>query len=80
MCITFEFVFIIILLLVVLLYYIGYHYDELTLNVGLAYSSTMKMEGICSFETFVKFRRTARRYNPEDKIFRFIIDTIKNSI
>lgn len=68
MCITIEFC---LLLVVLLLYCIGYHYDELTLNVGLAYSTTMMME------TSVKFRRTARRYNPEDKIFQVIIDTIQ---
>jgi hypothetical protein len=31
-----------------------------------AYSSTLKMEAICSFETSVEFQRTTRRYIPED--------------
>jgi hypothetical protein len=31
-----------------------------------AYSSTLKMETICSSETPVDFQRTTRRYIPED--------------
>jgi hypothetical protein len=31
-----------------------------------AYSSTLKMEAICSSETSVDFQRNARRYIPED--------------
>jgi hypothetical protein len=31
-----------------------------------AYSSTLKMEAICSSEISVDFQRTARRYTPED--------------
>jgi hypothetical protein len=31
-----------------------------------AYSSTLKMEAICSSETSVDFQRTTRRYIPED--------------
>jgi hypothetical protein len=31
-----------------------------------AYSSTLKMEAICSFKTSVGFQRTTRRYIPED--------------
>jgi hypothetical protein len=61
------------IILLWLLYYIVYNYDELTLNVGLPYSSTLKMEGICFFETSVKFRRTTRRYIPEYKIFEYKI-------
>jgi hypothetical protein len=33
----------------------------------LAYSSTLKMEAICSSETSVYFHRTTRRYMPEDR-------------
>jgi hypothetical protein len=33
----------------------------------LAYSSTLKIEAICSFETFVHFQRTTRSYIPEDR-------------
>jgi hypothetical protein len=33
-----------------------------------AYSSTLKMEAICSSETSVDFQRTTRRYMPEDNI------------
>jgi hypothetical protein len=33
----------------------------------LAYSSAMKMEATCSSETSVDFRRTTRRYIPEDR-------------
>jgi hypothetical protein len=31
-----------------------------------AYSSTLKMEAMCSSETSVDFQRTTRRYIPED--------------
>jgi hypothetical protein len=31
-----------------------------------AYSSTLKVEGICSSETLVDYQRTAQRYIPED--------------
>jgi hypothetical protein len=34
----------------------------------LPYSSTLKMEAICSSETSVKFKLTIRRYIPEDRI------------
>jgi hypothetical protein len=33
----------------------------------LAYSSTLKMEAICSFERSVDLQPTKRRYNPEDR-------------
>jgi hypothetical protein len=36
-------------------------------SVSEAYSSTLKMEAICSFETSVGFQRTTRRYIPEDR-------------
>jgi hypothetical protein len=35
-----------------------------------AYSSTLKMEAICSSETSIDFQRTARRYIPEDSTLR----------
>jgi hypothetical protein len=34
---------------------------------ALAYSSTLKMEAICSTETLADFQRTTRRYIPEDR-------------
>jgi hypothetical protein len=37
-----------------------------TLVSCLAYSSTLKMEAKCSSEVSVDFRRTTRRYTPED--------------
>jgi hypothetical protein len=37
-----------------------------TLVSYLAYSSTLKMEAICSSEISVGFQRTTRRYLPED--------------
>jgi hypothetical protein len=33
----------------------------------LAYTSTLKMEAICSSETSVDFQRATRRYIPEDR-------------
>jgi hypothetical protein len=39
----------------------------LTLLYRLTYSSTVKMEAICSSETSVDFQRTTRRYIPEDR-------------
>jgi hypothetical protein len=38
----------------------------ITLVSCLAYSSTLKMEATCSSETSIDFRRTTRRYIPED--------------
>jgi hypothetical protein len=43
-----------------------------TLVSFLAYSPTLKMEAICSFETSVDFQRTTRRYIPEDNALRNI--------
>jgi hypothetical protein len=37
-----------------------------TLVFCSAYSSTLKMEGMCSSETSADFKRTTRRYIPED--------------
>jgi hypothetical protein len=36
-----------------------------------AYSSTLKMEDICFSETLVKFRRTVRRYIPEESTLQY---------
>jgi hypothetical protein len=36
----------------------------------LGYSSTLKMEALCSSEMLVEFHRTAWRYIPEDRIVR----------
>jgi hypothetical protein len=38
-----------------------------TLVSCLAYSSTLEIEGTCSYETSVAFQRTARRYVPENR-------------
>jgi hypothetical protein len=38
----------------------------------LVYSSTVKVEAICSFETSINFQRTAQRYIPEDRTIRYI--------
>jgi hypothetical protein len=35
----------------------------------LAYSSTLKMKAVCTFETSAPFYRTTRRYIPEDRLF-----------
>jgi hypothetical protein len=40
--------------------------SALTLTSCSAYSSTLKMEAICSSETLVDFQRTTWRYIPED--------------
>jgi hypothetical protein len=51
----------------------------LTLVPCSAYSSTMKMEAICSFETSVDFQRTTRRYIPEDTILLLITTAVRTS-
>jgi hypothetical protein len=38
-----------------------------TMASCLAYSSTLKMDATCSSETSVDFKRTTRRYIPEDR-------------
>jgi hypothetical protein len=47
--------------------------QETSVKVGgkqsSAYSSTLKMDAICSSETSVDFQRTARRYIPDDSTF-----------
>jgi hypothetical protein len=42
-----------------------------------AYSSTLKMEAICSSETSVYFQRTTRRYMPEDGTLQLPINFTK---
>jgi hypothetical protein len=39
----------------------------------LAYSSTLKMETICSSETSIDFHRTAWRYIPQDIIIHSVL-------
>jgi hypothetical protein len=44
-----------------------------TLVSCLAYSSTLKVEAICSSETSVRFQRTTRRYIPGDSTLRNLV-------
>jgi hypothetical protein len=44
----------------------------------MAFSLTLKMEGICSSETSVDFRRTTLRYISEDRKL-FIVTAVRTS-
>jgi hypothetical protein len=46
---------------------------DFTLVSYSAYSSTLKMEAICSFETPVDFQRATRRYVPGDGALRISV-------
>jgi hypothetical protein len=41
--------------------------EQVAVMSYLAYSSTLKVEAICSPETSVEFQRTTRRYIPEER-------------
>jgi hypothetical protein len=44
-----------------------YGEQETSVKACSAYSSTLKLEAICSSETSVDFQRTTRRYIPKDR-------------
>jgi hypothetical protein len=53
---------------------------SLTLVTCLAYSSTLKMEAICSSETSVGTQRTTRRYIPDDSTLNHRCENLKSDI